>query len=72
MCINDNPLARATPYLILGIISIIITSLLYIFPFIKKLNKNYIFVVRIIMIIISSLLLFLAFVQYKLIVFKCG
>jgi len=70
MCIGDDPVTRAMPYLISGIISVVITLLLYTIPFVKKWNPKYTKVAKIIMIIISVILLFLAFVQYT-IRYKC-
>jgi heme/copper-type cytochrome/quinol oxidase subunit 4 len=64
MCIGDDPVARAMPYLISGIISVVITLLLFTIPFVKKWNPKYTKLAKIVLIIISVILLFLAFVQY--------
>ena len=70
MCVGDDPIVRAMPYLISGIISVAITLLLFTIPFIKKWNPKYVKIVKIVFLIISVLLLFLAFMQYSP-KFKC-
>ena len=70
MCIGDDPVARAMPYLISGIISVIITVLIYTLPFVKKWNPKYVKIAKIVLIIISIILLFLTFMQYN-IRYKC-
>ena len=72
MCINDNPVARAMPYLISGIISIILTLSLYALSFVNKWNQKYIKITKVVMIIISIILLFRAYAERYLVVFKCG
>ena len=66
MCIGYDPLVSTMPYLISGIISVVITILLYTLPIIKKLNPKYLKIVRIIMIIISVILLLFSFAFYNL------
>ncbi len=70
MCIGDDPVARAMPFIIAGIISVIITVLLYALPIVKKWKPKYVNIAKIVMIIISLFLLFLIYLQFTLRV-KC-
>ena len=70
MCVGDDPVARAMPYFISGIILAAITVLIYITPIVKKWKPKYAKIAKIVLIIISVILLFLAFVQYT-IRYKC-
>jgi len=66
MCIGDNPVARATPYLIWAIAFLIVTIFIHTLPIMKRLAKKhkFIFVVKIIGIIMSIILLLSAYSQY--------
>lgn len=66
MCIDDNPLLRAMPYIISGIILLIITLLLHVLKFVKKWNKKSVLLLKIITLCSSGILFYLAFVEYNI------
>jgi hypothetical protein len=70
MCIGNNPLKRATPYLIMGITTLAMTALLFLVSYLKKWKSKYILVIKIILIMVSLLLLLKSFIEYTTI-YKC-
>lgn len=66
MCIVSDSIARAMPYIISSIISLIITILLFTLPIIKRLNSKYSITAKIIMSLITIILLYLSYVHYFL------
>ncbi|VVB95137.1 Uncharacterised protein [uncultured archaeon] len=66
MCIGDDPVARTLPYLISGIIFVMLTLLLYIPQLIKDWNPRYVKFSKIVLLLISVILLSSAVVQYTL------
>ncbi len=71
MCIGDDPVARAMPYIISSIISLIVTILLFTLPIIKRWNSKYSLIAKIIMSLITIILLYLTYVHYFLMATDC-
>ncbi|VVB95135.1 Uncharacterised protein [uncultured archaeon] len=70
MCIGDDPVARTLPYLVSGIIFVMLTLLLYIPQFIKNWNLRHVKFSRVVLLLISVILLYSSIVQYTL-RYKC-
>jgi|GEM_PF-6294624 len=65
MCYNDNPVARAAPYFIIGLITLAFALVVHCLPAARKMFGKNARTVKTVLLVLGAVLLFLAYLQYS-------